>query len=433
MTTIDKRTTIIMGAGAVLDMSFPDSIIRPTTWNITQRVIQPYSNFTTQKNDITVVNTIYDLLTQKFPINHHLWWKEDNTPNIHFEIIFHIMEQLLSYGGVWDGSNHNPNTFPYFALFTKNNFDFDKETLRQVMWDYIMRIMDIVNAYNEYFKLNKDKEKWYCDFFDSDFKWDVFNFNYDTTVETVLEKYEDGFEEIPNRVESVFNPQKLFSNTDKLSTINHLHGCINYYYKDYSNDDLFITDIHDLYLYPNFTEVMRRMQGRGQSNKASQTNEEYFAGPIITGLRKADKLSCIPYDFYHGNLYRALCNNNSLVIVGYSFGDIYVNNLLKRMHSIWQGKEKIVLIDKWDSTVILKSKNKLEHYLEELNGEEIEFLEMMSGCTSINQMISEFIDPDVNHPKYSGNGRLLLIPGGMKLASKIRDEIYVFLHPNNIG
>lgn len=34
------------------------------------------------------------------------------------------------------------------------------------------------------------------------------------------------------------------------------------------------------------------MIGRGRSNEVSQTNEEYISGPIITGLKKTDKISC---------------------------------------------------------------------------------------------------------------------------------------------
>ena len=32
---------MVMGAGAVLDMNFPSTIIKPTTWNITEEVRKP--------------------------------------------------------------------------------------------------------------------------------------------------------------------------------------------------------------------------------------------------------------------------------------------------------------------------------------------------------------------------------------------------------
>lgn len=423
----NPRVTMIMGAGAVLDMNFPTGVLRPSTWNITQEVIKPYDDLIYEGNKITVVEEIYNRLMKVFPVNQNIWWEKDLKPNIHFEILFHVMEQLMAYEGVWDETNHNPDIFPHFAPFTSRNFDFNSDELRQVMWKFIMRIMDIVNAYNEYFRNDKGAEDWFRDYFKSDFRWDVFNFNYDTTVEQSLGEYEDGFEGSADSPCAVFRPQKLMENARQLSTVNHVHGCINFFYKDNVNDDMFETNIHDLYLFPNYEEVRKRMIGRGQSNPSAQNNEQYYAGPIITGLRKTDKLNCMPYDFYHGNLYNAVMQSNAMVIVGYSFGDLYVNNLINRMHAIWRGKERIVLIDKWDGSKIMGSKRQLEQYMQTLSRGEIEFLEIMSNCTNIENMTADFIDPDVYKLKYAKYGNLLLVTSGMKIASGIRDEIYEFL------
>lgn len=178
---------------------------------------------------------------------------------------------------------------------------------------------------------------------------------------------------------------------------------------------------------PNYKAVKDRMTNCGQSNPTAQNNETYYAGPIITGLRKTDKLSCMPYDFYHGNMYNAIVRNNTLVIVGYSFGDIYVNNLINRMHGIWSGKERIVLIDKWDETKINNNERLLEQYIYTLSHGEREFLEIMSGCNDISAMIKDFISPDIHKAQYASNGNLLLVTSGMKEASTIRNEIYDFL------
>lgn len=422
----NHRVTMIMGAGAVLDMNFPGNIVTPTTKKITEEVLKPYRDIFNDSREITVVNDIYDELIKKFPVDPNIWWEDDLKPNVNFEILFHVIEQLLSYESVWSGNNKNPYIYPYFAPFTKQNFVFDRNDLSAVRSEYVLRIMRIVNDYNEYFWNDKGKEYWYRDFFESDFKWDVFNFNYDTTVEQSLGVFEDGFEQIPGRADAIFRPKKLMENKDKLSTINHIHGCINYYYKDHSNDDIFETDIHDLYKYPCFDEVEDRMIGRGQSNPVSQNNEEYIAGPIITGLRKTEKLICMPYDFYHGNLHKAIVGSNSMVIVGYSFGDLYVNNLIKRMHAIWRRKERIVLIDKWSSEN-MEYRTDLEKYLQILPGGELEFIELMSGCTYVGEL-SGFLFPSNYHsPKYSKNGNLMLVVCGMKEASVMRQEIYEFL------
>lgn len=426
MNKLNPRVTMIMGAGAVLDMNFPANILWPSTRNITQEVIKPYDNVFDENKKITIVNEIYNRLLDVFPVSNYIWWEKDSKPNIHFEILFHVMEQLLAYESVWEGKNKNPDIYPHFAPFTTQNFDFQPEELWQVMKKFIMRIMEIVNAYNEYFRNDKGAEDWFRDFFKSNFKWDVFNFNYDTTVEQSLGEYEDGFEKCADRPYSIFRPQKLYENAQQLSTVNHIHGCINYYYKDNPNEDMFETNIHDLYLYPSYEEVKKKMIGRGQSNPSAQNNEQYYAGPIITGLRKTDKLNCLPYDFYHGNLYNAILRSNAMVIVGYSFGDLYVNNLINRMHAIWRGEERIVLIDKWDDSKINGYKSLLEQYMFTLSRGEIEFMEIMSSCTDIRDMVDTFIDTDLMRPKYAQNGSLLLFTCGMKEASRYRDKIYNF-------
>ena len=184
----NPRVTMIMGAGAVLDMNFPSNIIKPTTWNITEKVRKPYDDIFCANREITIVEDIYQILVRSFPADHNIWWATNYIPNIHFEILFHVMEQLIAYQSVWASNNHNPYTFPHFAPFTAMNFSFDPKDLNQVMWKFIMRIMEIVNAYNEYFRNDNGAENWYRDFFKSDFKWDVFNFNYDTTVEQSLDE-----------------------------------------------------------------------------------------------------------------------------------------------------------------------------------------------------------------------------------------------------
>lgn len=426
MSETNQRVTMIMGAGAVLDMNFPGHIVTPTTKKITEEVLNPYRDIFDDSREITVVKDIYNVLINKFPVDHNIRCEDDLKSNVNFEILFHVIEQLLSYERVWSGNNKNPYIYPYFAPFTKQNFEFNRKDLSAVRSEFILRVMRIVNDYNEYFRKDKGKENWYRYFFKSEFKWDVFNFNYDTTVEQSLGEFEDGFEQIPGRADAIFCPKKLMDNKENLSTINHIHGCINYYYKDHPNDDIFETDIHDLYKYPSFDEVEDRMIGRGQSNPVSQNNEEYIAGPIITGLRKTEKLTCMPYDFYHGNLHKAIVGSNFMVIVGYSFGDLYVNNLIKRMHAIWSGKERIVLIDKWCSEH-MEYRSDLEKYLHTLPGGELEFIELMSGCTDVGELLDNLLASNYHSPKYSKNGNLMLVVCGMKEASIMRPEIYDFL------
>lgn len=70
-----KRITIILGAGAELDMSFPDTIMKPTTLNITKKVMEPYQyTIPGHEHDINVVNDINDVLMKNFPTDPNRCW-----------------------------------------------------------------------------------------------------------------------------------------------------------------------------------------------------------------------------------------------------------------------------------------------------------------------------------------------------------------------
>ena len=105
MNEVNPRVTMIMGAGAVLDMNFPTGVLRPSTWNITQEVIKPYNNIFDKDKKITVVEDIYKRLMEVFPVNNNILWEKDLKPSIHFEMLFHVMEQLMAYQSVWHGKN----------------------------------------------------------------------------------------------------------------------------------------------------------------------------------------------------------------------------------------------------------------------------------------------------------------------------------------
>lgn len=421
------RVTMIMGAGAPLDMKIPKGLVFPSTSSITAEVRKPYTH-PLDGHQINVVEEIYQRLMDVFPVNHNLWWVQDNKPYIHFEILFHVMEQLLAYERVWEGQNQNPYRYPYFAPFTKRNFDFNREDLFYVMKPFLMRIMDIVNDYDNYYRNNRGAEQWFAEFFQTDFKWDVFNFNYDTLVEQSLGDYEDGYERVAGDNYCKFSPMRLQANPNGLSTVNHLHGCILYSEKKHANDDLYDTTIHDLYKYPDYATVKDMLMGRGKSNEVSQTNEEYYAGPIITGLRKTDKLSCSPYDFYHGNLYKALYSSPALVVVGYSFGDIYVNNVIRRMHTLYGNKKRVVIIDKWNQQKVDSESDGLAKYIaSDINPHEVEQWLMMAERNDLGELYQDFLQKDVTKPMYSQNGCLLLLTDGFKAAVARRDEIVNFL------
>lgn len=423
------RTTLIMGAGAILDFSFPQGMTKPSTEVITKEVIKPYKNWQ-NGHTIKIVKRMYDHLKKKLPENTNPYI-DPSEPNVHFEMLFHVMESYLSYNRSWSGTCTNSKIFPIFGPFTKAAVKYSGNDLSSIMKDFILRVMDIINEYNEYFRNDNGQEQWYRNFFHSaPFKWDVFNFNYDTTMEECIKEYEDGFDHIKDENNFLkFIPQKLWENKNNFSTINHLHGCIQYFYGLYKdpNHDIHNNLSHDLYKYPSYTEVRDAMIGSSRSKAINQGNEEYYSGPIITGLRKTDKLNCIPYDFYHGNLYNKIIQNHSMVIIGYSFGDLYMNQIIKRMNLIHGNKKRIVVIDYWSPEAI--HKHGITHFCEYcIPPEEADFLMMMAEKGYVQELIADLQFKNTSKPMFSSNQNLMLFVGGFKNATSHIKEIYNFLN-----
>ena len=434
-----KRITTIVGAGAVLDLDLPKDAICPSTESITNEIRKIKKNILTGK-DIVEIEEIYQILKKDYPAY----------PN--FELIFHVLEMFLAYGWVWQHPTSMPLTtklFPVFAPFTAPKWLFDKENVSQAMDNVLLTIMDIVNGYNAPYLAGKTNNSWYREFW-KEYKgaWDVFNLNYDTTVEHTLDDCEDCFDDIPDQPEfQHFVPQKLWENKRGVSTMSHLHGCIEFFdsrYKESVYKKEFIKyGSHDLYKYPSYDKVRDMYIGSGKSKPSNQAGEQFVNTPIITGLLKTDKLNTLPFAFYHSHLYNCIMRNNSLLIVGYSFGDLYINQLMEKMELIYGEKKRVVLIDYWKLAVedkVIEKKKGAERsglvkdlMVQKVWGNEIcdglgIFLCRMTGKSDFEGAVRSFGNFDRKGPMVSQNGCLMLFIGGFKAASNYRDEIYGFLN-----
>lgn len=424
-----SRTTLLIGAGTPLDLSLPENTVPPSTADITKAVCEPYRNFMDEKRPIKIVQDIYDRLMSVYPPKKNPFLCEAPKPFIHFEHLFHVLEMLDSYHWVWRGICKNEAIFPIFAPFTKPDFDFDGSVLHSVLDNFVLRIMDIITQYNDYYNQKLPEHDWYRNFY-LRFKAasDFFILNYDTTIEQTIEEYEDGYESDGIQDKFLrFNPHRLLNNPNGLSTINHLHGCINYYFSTYkdSNRDVYTFLSRDLYKYLDYATVRGLMVGRGQSSPANQSGETYKAAPIITGLRKLDKLNCIPFDFYHSNLVNCLIRNHKLIISGYSFGDSYCNQLIERMRYIHGERIRIVLIDKWN--IPIEDRCHAGYWLKNELGM---FLCKITMCSTFDSVIEELYKNEntSSGALISNNCNLMVFPNGFKHAAKHVDEIETFLN-----
>lgn len=423
-----SRTTFLIGAGIPLDLTLSHKLILPSTASITAEVCKPYRNYTNEDLPIQIVQDIYDKLMTEYPPKENPFSFEDPKPNVHFEHLFHVLEMLDSYYRVWRGHCKNESIYPVFAPFVKPGIDFDGDLLHSVLDDFVLRIMDIIAQYDGIYNIKLQEHDWYRNFF----MWfrensDYFTLNYDTTIEQTIGEYEDGYEADGIQDKFLrFNPHKLLDNPNGLSTINHLHGCINYYFSSYKeiNQDVYTFRFHDLYKYPDYHTVRKLMIGRGQSSPSNQSGETYKAAPIITGLRKLDKLNNTPFDFYHANLVNCLVHNHKLVIGGYGFGDSYCNQLIERMAYMHGNRTRIVLIDKWNIPFGDRC-----HGGYWLNNGAGTFLCKIARCGAFDWIIEELYhnEDKSSGALYSNNHHLMVLPNGFKDATEQAEMIESFL------
>ena len=436
-----KRITTIVGAGAVLDLDLPEKAIRPSTENITNAIRSVKKQNILTHKDIVEVEEIYQILKKEYP----------TYPN--FELIFHVLEMFMAYGWVWQHPTSMPKAtsmFPVFAPFTAPKWLFDRDNVNQALDYVLLTIMDIVNGYNAPFLAGTANNTWYRSFWkDYDGAWDVFNLNYDSTIEHTLTVCEDGFDDIPGQPDfQHFVPQKLWENKRGGSTMSHLHGCIEFFDSRYK-DEVYKQEVvkygfHDLYKYDSYDKVRAMYNGSSKSKPSNQAGEQFINAPIITGLLKTDKLNILPFAFYHGHLYNCVMRNNGLLVVGYSFGDLYINQLLERMELIYGDKKRVVLIDYWkldiEDDVIekkgegdVRSVSVKDWMVQKVWSDEIGkglgfFLCRMTGETDFKSAVRSFKNYDRKGPMVSENGCLMLFIGGFKAATAYKDEIYRFLN-----
>ncbi|MBR3497084.1 MAG: hypothetical protein IKH37_10220, partial [Prevotella sp.] len=225
---MNDTVTIIVGAGAVLD--FDHKGISPSVKNITDEVLK----LSIQKVDggeRPLLREINDYIVGKL---NHVGRPEINRyipPQLYFESLLHVIEMCISYSSCWHKDYLSWLALPEFGtLIQPDDFLKDIQT-----YDYIRAanelqktVMSIVNQYDTSFSENMMSERWYRDFWKFfSGRSNIFNLNYDNTIENSLGEYEDGFPPIKDGEDySRFSAKRYYENRRGVSTIAHLHGQI---------------------------------------------------------------------------------------------------------------------------------------------------------------------------------------------------------------
>ena len=412
---MNNAVTVIVGAGAVLD--FDHKGISPSVKNITEEVLKQKI----QKVDGGERPLLFDL-------NNHIVEKlkevgrpEINKfmpPQLNFENLLHIVEMCISYSSCWHSEFTSWPAFPEFGtLIQPDDFLKDIQT-----YDYIRAalgmqktVMDIVDQYDSSFRENTTSEQWYREFWQSlSGRSNIFNLNYDNTIENSLGDYEDGFLPIEDGEEySRFSAKQYFENRRNLSTIAHLHGQILF---SEAKSFPFEYSIRDMVKNKDYETACKNRMGR-QQNPSNQAKEEYVQPYIVSGSRKTEKLTFAPNNVYLSDLTRKVIENNRLLVIGYSFGDLYLNEILG-LGMAAHGKDfKVVIIDKYHSYI--STYTSIYQHLSHKCPQTYRFVSRLAEdrlSVEIGQKEFPLIVEGYDKPITSRNGKLMMCISGFKNA-----------------
>lgn len=414
-----KYITTIVGAGAVLDFDYKyqDSIF-PSSRNITDCIknlkVQDVNN-----KESDVISQVYNIACNRLS---QIYEKRGirKQYELNFEELYFLLESLLSYTKT--GIDYlNPYGCSPLSMLICVRDELQKYyhvEYERALTKILKVIIEIIARYDNHFKECTDSEAWYRNFWKgiANVKYDIFTFNYDTTIEQSIEDYEDGFEIIDNHRDQVsaFIPQKLIHNPKKRSTIQHLHGCI--YYAEYPTG-FGMTYSHRDFFKMNYVNDTLKSLGL-QQNEQTQAREFYKNSPILVGLRKLDKMTYMPSSIYHANLVNALMKNRGLLVVGYSFGDLYVNQLMQRRLLMRGDDHRIVIIDSFPQYI--NSAIDLYRYMHDYQCKMVNFLKPFFNFQfDDNFKLTGVEFTSYNEPIYSKDHKCILLICGFKKAVEL--------------
>ena len=421
---MDSAVTIIVGAGAVLD--FEHKGVFPSVNNITEEVLK----LSIQKVDggeRPLLRETYDHIAKK--LNRVAARNCRMFPQLNFENLLHVIEMCIAYSGCWRKEYISWLSYPEFGTLihpVKLLKDIHTYDYIRAAYELQKRVMDIVNQYDISFEEDTSREQWYRSFWQSlSGRSNIFNLNYDNTIENSLSEYEDGYLPINDGENySRFSAKQYYENRRRLSTIAHLHGQILFgEARSYPYD----CSMRDLVKYIDYQTACKNRSG-GQFPPSNQAKEEYLPPVIVSGSRKTEKMTFAPNNVYLSDLTRKVVENNRLMIIGYSFGDLYLNEILGLGMAAHGDDFKVVIIDKFPSYI-----NSYTSWFQHLarNPQGYTFVARIAKdrlFVGVGQEEFPLIVGEYGSPLVSRNGRLMMCIGGFKDAVvNHKDEIMEFL------
>ena len=153
-------------------------------------------------------------------------------------------------------------------------------------------------------------------------------------------------------------------------------------------------------------------------------NKAYFIA------KSTKKMTFAPNNVYLSDLTKKVVENNRLMVIGYSFGDLYLNEILGLGMAAHGADFKVVIIDMFP-TYIGTYHTLFQHVAHRCNTQLHRFVSRLSKDRlhiEIGQDVFPLIVEDYNKPVVSRNGKLMMCISGFKDAvMNHKDAIMEFL------
>ena len=223
---------------------------------------------------------------------------------------------------------------------------------------------------------------------------------------------------------SRFSAKQYFENRRGVSTIAHIHGQILF---SEAKSYPFEYNMRDLVKNRDYQTACKNRVG-GQFPPSNQAKEEYLQPYIVSGSRKTEKMTFAPNNVYLSDLTRKVTENSRLMVIGYSFGDLYLNEILGLGMAAHGDDFKVVIIDKFPQYI--DSYISFYQHLAR-NPEGYTFVSRLAKdrlFVEIGQKEFPIIVDSYDKPLVSRNGSLMMCIGGFKDAvEKHGEEMRRFL------
>ncbi|MGC2634810.1 MAG: hypothetical protein WA215_11415 [Candidatus Cybelea sp.] len=281
------------------------------------------------------------------------------TSAANFEDVLHVLEELDALLGTTRSrapSMLRPLIEPSSIL---NGITIDSSLLRRERYELLEAIaaafdgIDYDSAWHVLYRLLRPL----LDDFDIDF----FTLNYDQVVDVAVyglsmlsgKKLLDGFGQVIDMENSRLFRADQYAHWDPNwgpvhLTLQHVHGSLLFAY--YGSDRRMAHATRFELVRTESYEIARRTWR--EATEAAAAHDLDFEGvvPIVSGLRKMEKLNVQPYANYFAYLAHAVSASPYLMIIGYGAGDEHINYWLREYTAIHGEAARVVEITQSDDS-----------------------------------------------------------------------------------